>query len=157
MGHLISIHLTSGSANRIRHLGSRESNAGLLSTGQAQEIMQSSRIKQNNDRVLVQKECTGKNLLTKKNLLQRSEVGTANPRRRWADHNLRLTDRWWQGPGSETLSGLGTLMGEVPNLPTVEAQKSYPNWLQSSRWSSQPRVDGRTWGHLLRWTLAPLL
>jgi hypothetical protein len=157
MGHLISIHLTSGSANRIRHLGSRKSNAGLLSTGQAQEIMQSSRIKQNNNRALVQKERTGKNLLTKKNLLQCSEVGTANPRRRWADRNLRLTDRWWQGPGSETLSRLWRLMGEVSNLPTVEAQKSYPNWLQSSRWSSQPRVDGRTWGHLLRWMLAPLL
>jgi ABC-type lipopolysaccharide export system ATPase subunit len=54
MGHLISNHSASESANRIRHLGSIESNAGLLSTGQAQEIMQSSRIKQNNDQVLIQ-------------------------------------------------------------------------------------------------------
>jgi hypothetical protein len=107
--------------------------------------------------VLVQKERTGKKLLTKRNLLQRSEVGTANPLRRWADCNLRLTDRWWQGPGSETLPRLGTLTGEVPNLPTVEARKPYPSWLRSSRWSSQSRVDGRTSGHLLRWTLAPLL
>jgi hypothetical protein len=79
MEHLISNHSASRSANRIRHLGSIESNAGLLSIGQAQEIMRSSRIKQNNDRVLIQKERTGKNLLTKRNLLQRSEVGTANP------------------------------------------------------------------------------
>jgi hypothetical protein len=93
MGHLISNHSAPGSANRIRHLGSIESNAGLLSTGQAQEIMRSSIIKQNNDWVLVQKECTGKNLLTKRNLLQCSEVGTTKPRRRWADRNLRLTDR----------------------------------------------------------------
>jgi hypothetical protein len=83
--------------------------------------MRSSRIKQNNDRVLVQKERTGKNLLTKRNLLQRSEVGMANPRRGWVDRNLQLTDRWLRGPGSETLPRLGTLMGEVPNLPTVEA------------------------------------
>jgi hypothetical protein len=157
MGHLISNHSTCESANRIRHLGSIDSNAGLLSIGQAQEIMRSSRIKQNNDRVLVQKERTVKNLLTKRNLLQRSEVGTTNPRRRWVDHNLQLTDRWWQGPRSETLLRLGTLTGEVPNLPTVEAQKPYPSRLWSSRWSSQPRVDERTWGHLLRWTLAPLL
>jgi hypothetical protein len=115
-GHLICNHSASGSANRIRHLGSIESNASLLSTGQAQEIMQSSRIKQNNDRVLVQKERTGKNLLTKRNLLQRSEDGRANPRRRWADRNIWLTDRWWRGPGSETLPRLETLMGEVSNL-----------------------------------------
>jgi hypothetical protein len=44
-GHLISNHSGSGSANRIRHLGSIESNADLLSTGRAQEIMQSYRIK----------------------------------------------------------------------------------------------------------------
>jgi hypothetical protein len=145
------------SANRIRHLGSIESNVGLLSTGQAQEIMRSFRIKQNNDRLLVQKERTGKNLLTKRNLLQCSEVGTANPRRRWVDCNFRLTDRWWRGPGSETLPRSGTLTGEVPNLPTVEARKLYPSRLWSSRWSSQSWVDGRTWGHLLWWTLAPLL
>jgi hypothetical protein len=107
--------------------------------------------------VLVQKERTSKNLLTERNLLQCSEIGTANPRRRWADLNLRLTDRWWRGPGSETLLRLGTLMGEVPNLPTIEGRKPYPSRLRSSRWSSQPRVDGRLWGHLLRWTLAPLL
>jgi hypothetical protein len=83
--------------------------------------MRSSRIKQNNDRVLVQKERTDKNLLTKMNLLQQSEVGTANPQRRWVERNLRLTDRWWQGLRSETLPRLGTLMREVPNLPIVEA------------------------------------
>jgi hypothetical protein len=98
--------------------------------------------------VLVQKERIGKNLLTKRNLLQRSEVGMAN---------IQLTDRWWQGLGSETLPRLGTLTGEVPNLPTVEARKLYPSRLQSSRWSNQLQVDRRTWGHLLRWTLAPLL
>jgi hypothetical protein len=78
-GHLISNHLASSCADRIKHLGSTESNTDLLSTVKAQEIMQSSRIKQNNDRVLAQKECIGKNLLTKKNLLQRGEVGTTNP------------------------------------------------------------------------------
>jgi hypothetical protein len=67
--HLISNHSTSGSAKRIRHLGSKESNTGLLSTVQAQEIVWSSIIKQNNDQVLVEKERTGKNLLTKRNLL----------------------------------------------------------------------------------------
>jgi hypothetical protein len=144
MGHLISNHSASGSANRIRHLGSIE-------------IMRSSRIKQNTDRMLIQKEHTCKNLLTKRNILQCSEVGTTNPRRRWADRNLRLIDRWWWAPGSETLLRLGTLTGEVPNLPTAEARKPYPSRLWSSRWSSQPWVDGRTWGHLLRWTLAPLL
>jgi hypothetical protein len=107
--------------------------------------------------VLVQKERIGKNLLTKRNLLQRSEVGMANPRRQWVDRNLRLTDRWWWGPGNETLPRLGTLTGEVPNLATFETRKPYPSWLQSSRWSHQPRVHGRMWGHLLRWTLAPLL
>jgi hypothetical protein len=107
--------------------------------------------------VLVQKERTSKNLLTKRNLLQRSEVGMTNPRRRWADRSLRLTDRWWRGPRSETLPRLGTLMGEVPNLAIVEARKPYPSWLRSSRWSSQPWVDGRMWDHLLRWMLAPLL
>jgi hypothetical protein len=74
--------------------------------------MRSSKIKQNNDRVLVQKERTGKNLLTKRNLLQRSEVGMTNPRRRWVDRNLRLSDRWWWGLGSETLPRLVTLTGE---------------------------------------------
>jgi hypothetical protein len=118
--------------------------------------MRSSRIKQNNDWVLVQKEHTGKNLPTKRNLLQPSEVGMANPQRRWVDRNLWLTDRWWWGPGSETLPRLGTLTGEVSNLPTVEARKPYPSRLRSSMWSSQPRLSGRTWGHLLRWTLAPL-
>jgi hypothetical protein len=157
MGHLISNHSTSRSANRIRHLGSIESNIGILSTGQAQEIMRSTIIKQNNDRVLVQKERTSKNLLTKRNLLPHSEVGTANPQRQWVGHNFRLTDKWWRGPGSETLPRLGTLTGEVPNLPTVEARKPYPSRLWSSRCSSQLQVDGRTWGHLLRWTLAPLL
>jgi hypothetical protein len=157
MCHLIRNHSASGSANRIRHLGSIESNTGLLSTGQAQEIMRSSRIKQNNDRVLVQKERTDKNLFTKRNLLQCSEIGMANPQRRWVNRNLRLTNMWWWGPGSKTLSRLGTLTGEVSNLPTVEAQKPYPNRLRSSRWSSQPQVDGRMWGHLLRWMLAPLL
>jgi hypothetical protein len=72
----------------------------------------------------------------------------ANPRRRWADHNLRLADMWWRGPGSETLLRLGTLMGKVPNLHIVETRKPYPTQLRSSRWCSQPRVDGRTWGHL---------
>jgi hypothetical protein len=157
MGHLISNHSAPGSANRIRRLGSIESNVGLLSIGQAQEIMRSSRIKQNNDRVLIQKERTGKNFLTKRNLLHRSEDGIANPQRRLADHDLRLTDRWWRGPGSETLPRLGTLTGEVPNLSIVEAQKPYPSRLWSTRWSSQPRVDERMWGHLLRCTLAPLL
>jgi hypothetical protein len=38
-GHLISNHSASGSANRIRHLGSIESNTSLLSTDQAQKIM----------------------------------------------------------------------------------------------------------------------
>jgi hypothetical protein len=93
--------------------------------------------------VLVKKERTDKNLLTKRNLLQRSEVGMANPGRRWAHRNLRLTDRWWRGLGSETLLRLGTLTREVLNLPTVEAHKPYPSRLQSSRWSSQPWVDGR--------------
>jgi hypothetical protein len=60
MGHLICSHSASGSANRIKHLGSIESNIGLLSTSQAQEFMQSSGIKQKNDRVLVQKERTGR-------------------------------------------------------------------------------------------------
>jgi hypothetical protein len=68
-GHLISNHSASGSADRRRHLGSTESKAGLLTTGQAKEIMRSSKIKQNNDRVLLQKEHTSKNLLTKRNLL----------------------------------------------------------------------------------------
>jgi hypothetical protein len=35
--------------------------------------------------------------------------------------NLRLTDRWWRGLGSETLPRLGTITGEVPNLHIVEA------------------------------------
>jgi hypothetical protein len=98
--------------------------------------MQSSRIKQNNDQVLIQKECTSKNFLTKWNLLQRGEVGVANSQRWWANHNLWLTDRWWWGPGSETLLRLGTLMGEVLNLTTVEAWEPYPSRLRSSRWSS---------------------
>jgi hypothetical protein len=33
MGHLISNHLASGSADRVRHLDSTESKPGLLSTG----------------------------------------------------------------------------------------------------------------------------
>jgi hypothetical protein len=73
------------------------------------------------------------------------------------DRNLQLTDMWWQGLESETLLRLGTLTREVPNMPTVEARKPYPSRLQSSRWSSQSWVDRRMWGHLLRWTLAPLL
>jgi hypothetical protein len=88
--------------------------------------MRSSRIKQNNDRVLVQKESTDKNFLTKWNLLQCGEVGTTNSRRRWADRSLWLTDRWWWGPGSKTLPRLGTLTVEVPNLTIVEAWKPYP-------------------------------
>jgi hypothetical protein len=79
--------------------------------------------------VLIQKECTGKNFLTRRNLLQCSEVGTTNSQRRWVDHNFWLTDRWWQVPRSETLSRLGTLKGEVPNLTTVEAREPYPSRL----------------------------
>jgi hypothetical protein len=119
--------------------------------------MRSSGIKQNNDRVLIQKERTSKNFLTKWNLLQRGEVGAANYQKWWVDRSFWLIDRWWRGPGSETLPGLGTLKGEVPNLTTVEARKPYPSRLRSSRWSSQLRVDWRTWGHLLRWLVAPLL
>jgi hypothetical protein len=99
--------------------------------------MRSFKIEQNNDWVLIQKEYTSKNFLTMRNLLQRSEVGT--------------------GPRIEALLRLGTLTGEVPNLTTVEALEPYPSRLRSSRWSSQPWVDWRTWGHLLRWTVAPLL
>jgi hypothetical protein len=91
--------------------------------------MRSFRIKQKNDWVLVQKERTSKNFLTKWNLLQHGEVGAANSQRRWVDRSLWLTDRWWQGPGSETLPRLGTLTGEVSNLTTVEERKSYPSWL----------------------------
>jgi hypothetical protein len=91
--------------------------------------MRSSKIKQNNDRVVLQKERTSKNFLTKWNLLQRGEVGAANSQRQWADRSLWLTDRWWRGPRSKTLPRLGTLTGEVPNLPTVEARKPYPSRL----------------------------
>jgi hypothetical protein len=119
--------------------------------------MRSHKIEQNNDRMLVQKECTSKNFLTKRDLLQRSEVGAANSQGRWADCSLRLTDRWWQGPRGESLLRLETLTGEVPNLTIVEAWKPCPNRLRSLRWSSQQWVDWRTWSHLLRWTVAPLL
>jgi hypothetical protein len=44
IGHLISKHSASESADRIKHFCSTETNINLLSTGQAQEIMQSSRI-----------------------------------------------------------------------------------------------------------------
>jgi hypothetical protein len=91
--------------------------------------MRSSRVEQNNDRVVVQKERTDKNFLMKRNLLQHSEVGAANSQRRWVDRNLRLTDMRWWGRRSETLPRLGTLMGEVPNLTTVEAREPYPSWL----------------------------
>jgi hypothetical protein len=45
----------------------------------------------------------------------------------------------------------------VPNLTAVETRLTYPSWLWTLRWSSQPQVDWRTWGHLLRWTVTPLL
>jgi hypothetical protein len=105
----------------------------------------------------MQKEHTSTNFLTKRNLLQRSDVGMANSRRWWADRRIRLTNRRWWGPRSEALSRLGTLMREVPNLTTIEAQETYPSQLQSSRWSTQPQVAWRTRGHLLMWMVAPLL
>jgi hypothetical protein len=146
-----------GSANGIRGWCSIEVELGLSSTGYVQENMRSSKIEQNNDRVLIPKERTSKNFLTRRNLLQRSEIGTANSRRWWVDHSLRLIKSQWWGPRSEALPRLGTLTGEVPNLITIEARETYPSRLRSSRWSSQPQVDWRTRGQLLRWTVAPLL
>jgi hypothetical protein len=52
---------------------------------------------------------------------------------------------------------LGTLSSKVPSTPTVEAREAHPGRLQSSGWSNLLRVDWRTWGHQLRWTVAPLL
>jgi hypothetical protein len=83
--------------------------------------MRTSKIKRYDNRVLIQEERTSKNILTMRNLLQRSEVGTANSRRWWADHSLWLTNRQWWGPRCEAMMRPGTLTGEVPNLTTVEA------------------------------------
>jgi hypothetical protein len=119
--------------------------------------MRSSRVKQYNDGMLNQEERKSKNFLTRRNLLNRSKVSTVNSQRRWMDHHLLLTARWWRGSGRAALMKLRTLSSEVSSLPTVEAWKAYPGRLWSSRWSSRLQIDWRAWGHLLRCTVTPLL
>jgi hypothetical protein len=57
----------------------------------------------------------------------------------------------------DALRRLWTLSSEVPSTPVVEAQEACPSRLRSLRWSNLLWVDSKTWGHLLRWTVAPLL
>jgi hypothetical protein len=93
MGHPIGNHSADGSADIIWHFCSTESKLSLLSTGLAHEVIRCSKIELYNDWMLQQEEHTSKNFLTRRNLLDHSEVGTTNSRRRWANHCLLLTAR----------------------------------------------------------------
>jgi hypothetical protein len=96
------------------------------------EIMTSSQIKQDDDRMPIQRKCTCEDLLALRNILHGSVVDTTGLRN---NHLLRTTWRRGDVALHDTLLRRGALVSEVDRATTVEP--SVAGGGPSGRWCRQ--------------------